>query len=36
MAIILAGTSLAIVLLTFGIAPLLDGTAAAAASLFPG
>ena len=36
MAIILAGTSLAIVLLTVGIAPLLDGTAAAAASLFPG
>jgi len=36
MTIILAGTSLAIVLLTVGIAPLLDGTAAAAASLFPG
>jgi len=36
MAIILAGSSLAIVLLTIGIAPLLDGTAAAAASLFPG
>ena len=36
MAIILAGSSLAIVLLTIGLAPLLDGTAAAAASLFAG
>src|SRR3546814_4696853 len=36
MAIILAGSSLVIVLLTVGMAPLLDGTAAAAASLFPG
>ena len=36
MTVILAGTSLLIVLLTVGISPLLDGTAAAAASLFPG
>ncbi|HMA14942.1 MAG TPA: NADH-quinone oxidoreductase subunit NuoN, partial [Kiloniellaceae bacterium] len=36
MAIILAASSLAIVLLTVGLAPLLDGTAAAAASLFAG
>src|SRR3546814_9387743 len=35
MAIILAGSSLVIVLLTVGLAPLLDGTAAAAGSLFP-
>jgi NADH-quinone oxidoreductase subunit N len=34
MAVILAGTSLLIILLTVGIAPLLDGTAMAAASLF--
>ena len=36
MTVILAGTSLLIVLLTVGIAPLLDGTALAAASLFRG
>ncbi|MGF1591949.1 MAG: NADH-quinone oxidoreductase subunit NuoN [Kiloniellaceae bacterium] len=36
MTVILAGTSLLIVLLTVGIAPLLDGTAMAAASLFAG
>jgi len=36
MGVILAVTSLLIVLLTVGIAPLLDGTAMAAASLFPG
>ncbi len=36
MAVILVGASLVIILLTVGIAPLLDGTAMAAASLFPG
>ncbi|MEO3430042.1 NADH-quinone oxidoreductase subunit NuoN [Pelagibius sp. CAU 1746] len=36
MTVILVGTSLVIILLTVGIAPLLDGTAMAAASLFPG
>jgi NADH-quinone oxidoreductase subunit N len=36
MAVILAVTSLVIVLLTVGLAPLLDSTAMAAASLFPG
>jgi len=36
MSVILAGTSLLIILLTVGIAPLLDGTAVAAASLFHG
>ena len=36
MGVILAGTSLLIVILTVGIAPLLDGTAMAAASLFAG
>jgi NADH-quinone oxidoreductase subunit N len=36
MGVILAGTSLLIVVLTVGIAPLLDGTAMAAASLFAG
>ena len=36
MSVILAGTSLLIILLTVGIAPLLDATGAAAASLFPG
>jgi NADH-quinone oxidoreductase subunit N len=36
MAVILAGSSLLIVLLTVGISPLLEGTAMAAASLFAG
>jgi NADH-quinone oxidoreductase subunit N len=36
MSVILAATSLIIVLLTVGISPLLDGTAMAAASLFSG
>jgi NADH-quinone oxidoreductase subunit N len=36
MSVILAGTSLLIILLTVGIAPLLDATGVAAASLFPG
>jgi NADH-quinone oxidoreductase subunit N len=36
MTVILAVTSLLILLLTVGLAPLLDGTAMAAASLFEG
>ncbi len=36
MAVILTGASLVILLLTVGLSPLLDGTAMAAASLFPG